>query len=195
LFVGSIPKEILEQAIRVIRIDTWNEAFICCSGSFRIERALHEKFPNLRIHSNDVSLLTCSIGQLATGKAPEVHFVERLAFIERELAEMGASPQDRVAAVLVALDMGKYAGSNAFARAHFAHYERNFRSYLDHARVAVAEYLDGLRIDSFFGGDFREHAKRGLARGAGVIAWPPTYKGGYERLYKFLRDNTRWPEP
>jgi hypothetical protein len=34
-----------------------------------------------------------------------------------------------------------------------------------------------------------------LAKDAPVIAWPPTYKGGYERLYKFLRETTRWSEP
>src|SRR5579863_4498760 len=110
MFVGAIPKETVEQAVRVIRIDTWKEVHVCCSGSFRIERALRERFPALKIHSNDVSLLTCCIGKLAAGSPLRIEFRERLAFVEGVLRQLSLDedPQARVAAVMVALEMGKF---------------------------------------------------------------------------------------
>lgn len=195
MFVGAIPKETVEQAVRVIGIDRWREVHVCCSGSFRIERALGERFPHLKLHSNDVSLLTCSIGRLAAGEPLDIQFADRLGFVEPVLRSMGAEPRDRVAAVFVALEMGKYTSNNAWAKRHFQHYEHNFRVYLDRARAKLGEYLDGLRVDSFFCGDFRDHARRAIERGAAIIAWPPTYKGGYERQYKFISQNVRWTEP
>ena len=32
-------------------------------------------------------------------------------------------------------------------------------------------------------------------QGAGIAGFMPTYKGGYERLYRFLEENVDWPRP
>jgi hypothetical protein len=50
--------------------------------------------------------------------------------------------------------------------------------------------LDGLDIASFHPGDFREQARRATEVGGGVAAFPPTYKNGYERLYRFVDECT-----
>jgi hypothetical protein len=121
-----------------------------------------------------------------------VRFTGRLEFLEEILTN---DPRDRAAGVCVGLAMGKYGGSNAYAQRHFQHYQQNARYYLDAANGELGTYLDGVRVASFFRGDFRVHAKRALERGAGIIAWPPTYKAGYERLYKFVHSNTEWEQP
>jgi len=50
-------------------------------------------------------------------------------------------------------------------------------------------------IESFYAGDFRRQAIKAAEQGGCVVAFPPTYKGGYERLYKFIDANTRWQQP
>ena len=76
-----------------------------CSGSFRFDRAVKARHWKVKVHSNDVSLLSCALGSLATGSAFEIRFKERLGFLE-DLVD----PEDfraRTAAVMVALAMAK----------------------------------------------------------------------------------------
>jgi hypothetical protein len=79
--------------------------FVGCSGSFRFDRAVKARHWQVKVHSNDVSLLSCALGSLATGSAFEIRFKERLGFLE-DLVD----PEDfraRTAAVMVALAMAK----------------------------------------------------------------------------------------
>ncbi len=53
----------------------------------------------------------------------------------------------------------------------------------------------GLSDAAVNAGDFRHQVARAVETGGGIAAFPPTYKGGYERLYKFVDENTEWPSP
>ena len=64
MFLGSVPIKCLEQVFSIADFKTWNKAFVCYSGTFKIERLLYNKFPKLPIYSNDVSLLPVAFGQL-----------------------------------------------------------------------------------------------------------------------------------
>jgi hypothetical protein len=65
MFYGAVPTECIEQVFRIIDFSAWQKAYVCCSGSFRIERALKAKFPHLQVISNDVSLYSSAVGYLA----------------------------------------------------------------------------------------------------------------------------------
>ena len=91
--------------------------------------------------------------------------------------------------------MAKYKGANPYAQAHFAHYEERFVEFLAPVWKRLDAFLEGLHIASFHPGDFREQARRAAEVGGGVAAFPPTYKNGYERLYRFVDQNTDWPRP
>ena len=193
MFVGAVPRPAVEQITRSVPFAEWREVIVGCSGSFRFDRAVRDVHPTVAVHSNDVSLLSCSLGALATGAAFPITFQGRLAFIEDLVA--GEPFAVRVAAVEVALEMAKYKGSNPFAQAHFAHYQERFAEFLAPVRKRLDTFLEGLHIASFRAGDFREQAKRAAEAGGGVAAFPPTYKNGYERLYRFVDQNTDWPRP
>lgn len=183
----------VEQITRAVPFGAWRDVFVGCSGSFRFDRAVRDVHPSIRVHSNDVSLLTCSLGALATGAEFALAFKGRLAFIE-ELMH-GQSFKARVGALEVALEMAKYKGSNAFAQAHFAHYRERFADFHGPVMTRLDGFLSGLQIAAFHAGDFREQARRAAEAGGGVAAFPPTYKNGYERLYKFVDENTDWDQP
>ena len=191
MFTGAVPRAVVEQILRTVDFGAWGDVYVCCSGSFRVDRAIKERHPNARIHANDVSLLSCGLGALAKGQTFPLTFRGRLDFVEGEVGSF----TERVAAVLVALEMAQFKAGNAHAVAHFRHYRENFEKYLVSAAEKLAVFLDGLEIESFTPGDFRDHAKRAVVDGSGVAAFPPTYKGGYERLYRFVDDNVDWPAP
>lgn len=193
MFVGAVPRPAIEQITRTVPFGDWRRVFVGCSGSFRFDRAVKDVHPSVMVHSNDVSLLPCALGHLATGQSIPITFTGRLAFVEESLA--GLPFAARVAAVEVALEMAKYKGRNPFAESHFAHYRERFAEFLAPAMARLAAFQAGLHITGFYPGDFRQQALRAAEAGGGVAAFPPTYKNGYERLYKFVDDNTDWDRP
>ena len=193
MFVGAVPRPAVEQITRTVPFTTWREVFVGCSGSFRFDRAVKDVHPSVLVHSNDVSLLSCSLGALATGTELPITFTGRLAFIQEAL--LGQPFNARVAAVEVALEMARYKSSNTYAQTHFAHYQSRFSDFLAPALARLAVFLEHLDVASFHAGDFRQQAIRAAAAGGGVAAFPPTYKNGYERLYRFVDENTEWDRP
>ena len=192
MFVGSVPRPVVDQILRTVDFGPWRSVFVCCSGSFRVDRAIKASFPTCRVISNDVSLFSVALGRLLTGESVKVRFTGRLAFIERHI---GGGTLDRMAAVMVALDMARYRGKNEWAQTHFAHYEAAFDEFLGRARVRLDAMLAGPRPDGFVAGDFRLMPALASKDGGGVVAFPPTYKGGYERLFRFIDENTDWRRP
>jgi hypothetical protein len=140
-----------------------------------------------------VSLLTCSIGELAMGREFAIKFTGALEFVEQIVAGLGF--RERVAAVMVAAAMGKFTSKNEFARAHFRHYCEHFREFVDSALPKLNALVAEIKIEEYFGGDFLLQADRAEKSGGGVAAFAPTYKGGYERIYKLLNENVDWPAP
>ena len=67
MFVGAVPRPAVEQITRSVPFTEWRQVFVGCSGSFRFDRAVRDVHPTVAVHSNDVSLLSCSLGALATG--------------------------------------------------------------------------------------------------------------------------------
>lgn len=63
------------------------------------------------------------------------------------------------------------------------------------ARARVDKFAQDLRLSSFSAVDFREHIRAGVEAGAGIIAYPPTYRGGYEQQYRFLHASVEWSAP
>ena len=72
MFTGAVPRAVVEQILRTVDFGVWGDVYVCCSGSFRVDRAIKEHHPNARIHSNDVSLLSCGLGRQHLDELAEV---------------------------------------------------------------------------------------------------------------------------
>ena len=193
MFIGAVPREVIGQILDTVPCGEWGSVFVGCSGSFRFDQAVKRRHPALRVYSNDVSLLTCGVGALVKGREFDIRFKDELAWMEEHLRDVGF--RARVAAVWVAAAMAKFRGKNAFAQVHYAHYRRHFDSFWDDAKLKLARLIEGLAIEEFYAGDFLEQIARARAAGGGFACFAPTYKGGYERVYKFLEQNIEWPRP
>jgi hypothetical protein len=193
MFAESVPKPVLEQVSRVFPFTAFGEVYVCWSGVFRFEQLVAQASPTLKILGSDVGLLPSAIGTLAaTGSCFPIEFIDRLAFVERHVA--GEAAAVRVAALLVAAEMGRYTGSSEFSALHLAHYEQAFPTYLSRAAEKLAAFLGNLRLDAFFTRDGREHAEQARQRGAAILAHPPL-KGSADPGSRFLAKYTRWAAP
>jgi len=180
MFIGAVPKEVVGQVLSTVPFDAWGDVYVGCSGSFRFDRAVKMRHPGCRVYSNDVSLLTCSIGALAMGREFEIRFKGELEFVEAAIA--GLDFRARVAAVMVASAMGKFTSRNEYARVHFRHYREHFRMFVDQAPPKLAALVAEIKIEDYYAGDFIEQADRAEKSGGGMACFAPTYKGGYERI-------------
>lgn len=192
MFIGAIPKKISEQIVRSINFSAWGDVYVGCSGSFRIEQAIRERHPDVRIFSNDVSALSCAIGAAATGSDFRIDFIndfEVLAGIH------DGSALSAVAGIEVAITLSKYKGNNEFSRSRKAAILADIDRIYASQKERAAKFLESIRIDGFFPGDFTRQVDRAQENGGGVITFAPTYKGGYERIYKYLDENIAWDQP
>jgi len=193
MFIGAVPTEVVSQVLATVPFDEWGDVYVGCSGSFRFDRVVKMRHPGCRVYSNDVSLLTCSIGALAMGREFEIQFKGVLEFVEPLM--VGRDFRTRVAAVMVACAMGKFTGKNEYARTHFRHYQGHFGAFVEQALPKLAALVAEIKIDEFYAGDFLEQVDRAEQSGGGVAVFAPTYKGGYERIYRLVNQNVTWPSP
>jgi len=195
-FLGVVPASLIETIAEICRPQEWQAVYVACSGTFRTERGLLSKFPKIEVRSNDVSLLSTALGAAAGNNAIPLQFQWKgeLAWIE----ELGLThPADRIASILLALTYSSFAKGrpNRFKTEHLAHLRGGFREHVAGVRKMVDRLLAAMPIASYFAGDFRDHIETAIERGAGVIAYPPTFRGGYERLFEYLHANVEWQEP
>ncbi|EDQ2393903.1 hypothetical protein RU50_004987 [Salmonella enterica subsp. enterica] len=189
MFVGSLPKKLITQML--INIQLKPDVYIGCSGSFRIEHAIKNMMPEKKVSGNDVSLLSCSVGHLLTGQRMDVEFTGRLEPLNMLRGDAVAN----TAAVCLAVMLSRFKGNNQYSLAHFAHVLRNLADYHRDEKEKLLRYTDGFSLDGFHAGDFHHQIEAARENDGTLIMFAPTYKGGYENLYKFVNENTKWDSP
>lgn len=168
---------------------------MCCSGTFRIESVLRAKYNSIQlpIYSNDVSLYSEVIAAIALDEQFPITFIDRLSFLEDYLE--GRPFEERAAGVMVAFAMARFSGKNLYSQQHFAWHQENVEGLLEQALTKLSRYTSTLDIQGYWGGDFRARIEQAIDRGAGILSFPPFFKGGYEVMFKFLNENIRWDAP
>lgn len=189
MFIGSIPKKLITQILGNIHLKP--RVYIGCSGSFRTEHAIKNLMPDKLVYGNDVSLLSCAVGCLLTGQALDVEFSGRLEPLNLLRGDAVAN----TSAICLAITLARFKGSNQYSQAHFAHIMRNLPEYFRIEKEKLQRYTDGFSIDGFYSGDFHHQIDASRENDGTVIMFAPTYKGGYENIYKFVNASVNWAAP
>ncbi|MFH0351044.1 MAG: hypothetical protein ACHBMF_03795 [Chromatiales bacterium] len=184
----------MAQILRAVPFNAWPGVYVCCSGTLRFEGCLRARNANISIVGNDVSAYSCVLGAVASGAEFPIRFHGRLEFIEESLAGDDGFIR-RAAAVLAAFQMADYVGVTVHATTHFDHYKRHFAHYLERARRELTGKMQALKLQGFYNGDWRDHVDNAIARGQGIVAFPPFFKGDYEAMHRFVHENITWPAP
>ena len=193
MFIGSINRymrAVLERAGA-----QWKglPVYVACCGNFTVERILARCGVG-PIHSNDVSIYSCALGWHVSGQdMPYKVRLPEFAWLGDYLHGGAAT----VATLLLAGEMLKIGGDNAYTHRMHAEYRRRWPVLHPKTVERVKKATAGLSIASYFAGDCREflaQADKGAGPGGQVcISFPPTYERGYERLYKRLEAIFDWP--
>jgi hypothetical protein len=192
MFTGSINSD-TRRIVKAV-IDKWDcdEYYIGCSGNFTVERVLQVGKPK-RIHSNDVSLYSCAVGGYLTGK-PLIVMIKDEGL--RWLEEYIKTPQSLIATLLICTQYLMFEHRRTPYHARMAeYYETNFKSIHAGTLANVKKALENTKITDYFAGDVIEFISNAPDSGAAFLCFPPTYKGGYERLYKRIDEVFEWLPP
>lgn len=188
-FIGGLPLPLKSMALEAIRGWPVSDVYVGCSGNFGLERAL-APLP-INCHSNDVSLYSSAIGAHVTGAALDVAVKDRdYAWLESYLK----TPLDTVATLLLCTSMlrGYGKGSEYWVR-HVGGYRDHFSELHQGTKAKAEKALDAVKVAAYYAGDVIDHLSAAPAS-AGIMTSPPTYKGGYERLYKKMDKVFDWRE-
>lgn len=190
LFVGSINQDLRCLVSETTRYWESEDVYIGCSGNFTIERIL--KGRNFKLHGNDVSLYTNTIGNYLAGNPMEITIKdEKFEWLEPFMEE----GVDRIATLLLCTSMldGYYRNEPYFVRKRDAYHDQWERLHAE-TKTKIETGLDGLNVVEYWSGDVVEWAKNS-PKDKAFISFPPTYTGGYEKLYQAFEDVFEWEEP
>lgn len=172
-------------------------AHVICSGNFTLEATLRLNGYTGFLSGSDVSLYTCTLGAYFAGK-DEPLAMNTALFPELEpLAAYLDTPEGRAAVVSLALDvLPVYPRKNLFQTRMFKHYARSWAEKVEKTIAKLKVRKAMLQLNEFHA---RDGWERALEIPAGcedvVLTFPPTYEGGYEKLYKAMDALFAWHAP
>jgi hypothetical protein len=168
------------------------EVWVGCSGNFTVEQILSRYAPKARIRGNDVSLYSSALGAYLAGQAFRLEVrEEKFAWLAPYLADVEA----RAATVMVLFEALKYEkDKNLFQHRHWAHYLNNFEGFHQATVAKLRERKKEVRLETYTCKDIFDLLDE-IPKDAVVIAFLPTYAGGYERMFKRLEEIFDWDSP
>ena len=194
MFQGTIPPE-ARSMIRALA-GTWKvpAIYVGCSGNFTIERSLADLGATL--HSNDVSIYSCSLGRYLAGEPVGIRLKDEardaLGWLEPSLDDAAGTIAAMFLATRFFASVAKVAHPyhRRLVEGHIAQWDRLHTQ----TRAKVEAAAGALRLGSFAAMDVVEWLPT-LPKDAPVCSFPPFWGGGYETMWAPLEDYFDWPAP
>ncbi|MCG2773552.1 MAG: hypothetical protein L6277_15890 [Desulfobacterales bacterium] len=191
-FIGSISAECRRWLGNNGPAFDGRQVFVGCSGSFTVEQLLSRYSPKAKLWGNDVSLYSGVLGAYLAGQPFRMEVrEEKFAWLEPYLADEEA----KAAAVMILFEMLKFEkANNLFKQRHWMHYLNTFADFHQGTVAKLQERKKEIRLEAYTSRDIYDLLDE-IPQGAVVIAFLPTYAGGYERMFKRLEEIFDWDTP
>ena len=179
-FIGSINAETRRWLGNQGPAFDGRQIFVGCSGCFTVEQILSRYAPKAKLWGNDVSLYSGALGAYLAGQTFRLEVrEEKFSWLEPYLADEEA----KAAAVMVLFEMLKYEkDKNLFQHRHWRHYMDTFANFHQATGEKLQERKKEIRMEAYTSRDIYDLLDE-IPQGAVVIAFLPTYAGGYERMF------------
>lgn len=188
MFQGTTPPEVKLLLQDIMKGVEKKDVFIGCSGNFTTDKIMSNM--GYTVHSNDVSLYSKLISDLLLDTNTDIEVVNpelRLVFDTWK-----DTRYKNLVQVMFAMRV------SGFHQRKNDYQEEMFNSFIEQADIYYHNTISKLEkgalnfnISSFFYGDFFDFLKSKKGKGIG-IAFPPTYKGGYEKMFSYVEDSFRY---
>ena len=165
--------------------------YVGCSGNFTVERLLAQSGIN-QVTSNDVSLYTTAIGNYLMRRPMRIDLKdENFNWLKGYLTD----GESQIATLLICSEYFKFIYSELpYYKRQAAAYRSQFTKLHGKTAARVKERLSDVRLKEYVCEDVVEYAKKVPSESV-FVAFPPTYKGGYERLYRKINEVFDWDAP
>lgn len=188
MFVGSINQQTRRLLYTLRRDFEGKDIYVGCSGNFTVEGIYAG---TAKLHSNDVSLYSYCIGQYASGKP--LDFVVKKPEL-KWLEEYCKTPLERVTTITLCMEyLENYGSENIYFQRMAKEYEDSWEKLFALTKARLETVLT-VKVEDYYNGDvvtfFASAPKEAV-----MIAFPPTYMGGYEKLYENIEDTFEWEKP
>ena len=191
MFIGSINTDTKSLISEMSR--KWRElpVYVGCSGNFTIERILNRNGIK-NIYGNDISLYSCAIGNYLIGNSTRIKIISP----DYEwLEDYFQSDEDIIATLLVCSEYFKFIDKDLPYYKRIAKAYREQFSHLQKETVEVVKKaFNEISLAGFYAGDVIDFIKN-APNECVAISFPPTYKGGYEKLYAKFDGIFKWDKP
>jgi hypothetical protein len=184
-FIGSINAETRRWLGNNGPAFDGREVWVGCSGAFTVEQILTRYAPKAKLRGNDVSIYSGVLGAYLTGQPFNLSVQEeKFAWLEPYLGDEEA----KAATVMVLFEALKYEkDKNLFQHRHWAHYLNNFGSFHQGTVARLRERKKEVRLEGYTTKDIYDLLDEAPKDGV-IIAFLPTYAGGYERMFRRLEE-------
>ena len=142
------------------------------------------------VHSNDVSLYSKLIADLLLDTSTEVECIN--PELKNVFDTWEETKYKKLVQVMFALKVAQfYQRKNDYQEEMFNAFIEQSKIYYDNTIKKLEKGALDFYIQSFYYGDFLDFLK--MKRGKGVgISFPPTYKGGYEKLFSYVEESFKY---
>ena len=192
-FTGAINSDMRSIVASLCRQWQGKDVYVACSGNFTVENILSSVGGFRSIHSNDVSLYTTAVGRYLAGEDFKIEVTDNPDYAW--LKDWVTPGLDTIATLMLCTRVFPCVGRKE------PYYKRMLNAYMKRwpalhsgTKEKNKTTLDGIKIDSYFAGDAFDFVAN-APEDAVVITFPPTYAGGYERLYKKFDEAFVWEKP
>jgi len=183
MFTGTTPPEVRNLLNEVLKEYKGKDVYIGCSGNFTVDRLAHYRGFNVR--SNDVSLYSKIASDVLLHK--ESKFEIEHPVIKEIYDSWEPSRYKDMIIMLLVIKLSDFKKlNNEFVKTYWNYYVDNSKQFYDNTIEKFEKNeVFNFEIKDYFDGDFVEHIRNKRGTGLGIL-FPPTYKGGYEKLFAFI---------
>lgn len=191
-FIGSINAETRKWLGNNGKVLDGRLIYVGCSGNFTVEQILTLYAPKAKLQSNDISIYSGVLGAFLTNQPFRLQVQEdNFLWLEPFLTD----PLWKAAALLVLLEALKYEkADNLFKMRHWQHYLGHFEEYHRATREKLLDRQKKTRIEAYTSQDIFDLLEE-MPPEAVIIAFLPTYAGGYEKMFRRLEEIFDWDHP
>ncbi|TAK64460.1 MAG: hypothetical protein EPO24_03320 [Bacteroidetes bacterium] len=187
MFVGAINDKMRKYLASEKESFRGKNISVIASGNFTSEQILSGVAQS--IYSSDISLYSYVLGCYFTGIRP--------ALVVNEPAwehVMKFDNERLTAAMVVILAIAEFwKQKNDYQKRMCGHYLRNFDACVDKALDKLRKAKAKVKVDRYFHMDAGEMIERAISEGRTIFSFLPTYKGGYERIFKVYETFFSYP--
>lgn len=184
MFTGTTPPEVKVLLQELMgKVPTGDNVFIGCSGNYTTDKVMAGM--GFAVHSNDVSLYSKLIADILLNQ-DTTPMVCTNADLKDAFAGWEEGIYKKLCMVMFAMRITNFAEcKNEYQKEMYDTFLEQSEVYYHNTIEKLEKGALNFHIEDFFFGDFLDFLKEKQGKGVG-ISFPPTYKGGYEKLYQFV---------